>query len=686
MYACQGVNTVAFALNIISLNSVSPKSVRQKSVSRNSLGFAELYVFGESLIDYRSADSYIQKTFIKLGALPTFRAATYSKDNYVAQIGSRGRLGITKESGLKFAPKISSPYKLELNLFIAIPRLGTKAAPSFVVGGTTRDNSSLYDLKSMNRKTVRRNNLGLAQLYVFGDSLSDYGSIASYLQKTFIDLGAQPTWSGVTFSNANYVAQIGLRSLLGITPESAITLVPNIPSPYYLLPNPFIATPTLGSEAAPSFAIGGATSGTSSLYDVMTVDNGQGEMVTYSSLFPKLANTGLQSQILAALRQGVRPKSNELAFIEGGSDDILAAIYTPNVPAIEDLLYGQVLVNMRNNLIVQLRAGGSRQLMTQVLAPLRGEVNGTFYQMPFLTGLLAASKDPSAPDWIGQWADFVNSGGLEQFQIDYADMVKEVKAMFPYASITYYNPEFGAGYDSFAYRLGDFSDYGITNTLGYAQLQQVPEVVADDYLYFDSTHNTRSGNEMTAKAMYLTLEANSLEINAATLVDQKMGNNNSNVLIANNLNTELVGLGGFDVLIGRNGNDALSGGQGNDELFGGSGTDWIQGGKGSDWLSGGKGADFFAWEGADVNSAWLDTITDFQGGNGDRLGLTSILDKDNPFDNLGWTFIGNKNFTNTAAQLRFSNGFLTGDVDGDSTADLNIKLLGISYFSTDWIS
>ena len=657
-----------------------------KSASRNSLGFAQPYVIGGSLFDYGSVAPYLQKSFIDQGTQPTRSGLAFRNTNYVEQIRGRGRLGITTESRLKFASNTPNGYYLAPNSYITTKRLGTEAASSFAFRCGTSDSDSLFDLKHVSRKPVCGNNLGFAQLYVFGDSLSDYGSFASYLQKTFIDLGAKPSWSGVTFSNANYVAQVGLRQLLGIPTEKAVTLDPNIPSPYYLLPNPFIATPTLGSKAAPSFAIGGATSGTGSLYDVMTVDNGQGEMVTYSSLFPKLAATGLQSQILAALTQGVRPKANELTIIEGGSDDILAAIDSPNIPTIEDLLYGQVLVNMRNNLIVQLRAGGSRQLITQVLAPLRGEVNGTPYQMPFLTGLLAASKDPNAPDWIVEWADFVNNGGLEQFQNDYAGMVKEVKAMFPYASITYYNPEFGANYNTFGSQLGDFSDYGISNTLGYAQLQQVPEVIANDYLYFDSTHNTQSGNEMTAKAMYLTLEANSLEINAATLVDQKMGNNSSNVLIANNLNTELIGLGGFDVLIGRNGNDVLSGGQGNDELFGESGTDWLQGGKGSDLLSGGKGADFFAWEASDVNSAWLDTITDFQGANGDRLGITAILDKDNPFDNSGWTYIGNKNFTNTAAQLRFSNGFLSGDVDGDGIADLNIKLLGVSNFSSDWIS
>ena len=660
--------------------------MNSKPSTGKNFGFPKPYAFGDSLLYYGSAISDYPKTINKRAVQPKMGNASFRDSSDIAKIGLRGHLGISSATAIKFATAPHSSFYLLADNFRTAPRVCGKAEISFDIGSVSSGSGYLYDAKSTSRKTECRNNHRFAQLYVFGDSLSDYGSIAAYLQKTFIDLGAQPTWSGVTFSNANYVAQIGLRGLLGIPPELATTFVPDIPSPYYLLPNPFIATPTLGSKGAPSFAIGGATSGTGSLYDVMTVDNGQGEMVTYSSLFPKLATTGLQSQILAALKQGIRPKSNELTIIEGGSDDILAAIYTPNIPTIEELLYGQVLVNMRNNLIVQLRAGGSRQLMTQVLAPLRGEVNGTPYQMPFLTGLLAASKDPNAPDWIVQWADFVNNGGLEKFQVDYANMVKEVKTMFPYASITYYNPEFGANYDSYKSQLGDFSDYGITNTLGYAQLQQVPEVAANDYLYLDSTHNTRSGNEMTAKAMYLTLESNSLEISAATLVDQKTGDNSSNLLIANNLNTELIGLGGCDVLIGRDGNDVLSGGEGNDELFGGSGTDWIQGGKGSDWLSGGKGADFYAWEATDVNSGWLDTITDFQGAYGDRLGITAILDKDNPFDNPGWTYIGNNNFTNTAAELRFSDGFLTGDVDGDGMADLKIRLLGVSTFSTNWIS
>ena len=54
------------------------------------------------------------------------------------------------------------------------------------------------------------------QLYVFGDSLSSYGDYAAYLQKELLAADAKPTWSGVTWSNANFSNQLGLRTKLGI--------------------------------------------------------------------------------------------------------------------------------------------------------------------------------------------------------------------------------------------------------------------------------------------------------------------------------------------------------------------------------------------------------------------------------------------------------------------------------------
>ena len=509
------------------------------------------------------------------------------------------------------------------------------------------------------------------QLYVFGDSLTSYGDSAAYLQKTVFAAGAEPAWSGVTWSNANFGNQLGLRTELGIaTPSTTDPRVPGIPSPFYQIVNPFVATPTLGTPGAPSVAIGGATSGTLSLFESI----------------PGLAQTGVQNQIKSALKQGIRPASNELTLIQGGSNDLLIAYIQAN-PAIEAVL-DQVIQNMRQNLTVQLRAGGSRQLMSFGLADFQGEVDGVAYQMPFLSDLLKRASQPDAPGWLEPWKDFVESGGLEEFQSEYATMLKEVGRQFPYATVIYYSPEFGTNWDTYGERLGNFASYGIENTLGYAQAEnQNPPVVATNaYLYFDDVHNTESGQAMTAQAMALTLESNREAIAAATLTYQQRGTSGHDRLLAPRQNSELIGGAGNDHLLGNRGNDALWGGQGQDTLSGAEGNDWLQGGQGSDRLSGGKGADFFSYQADDVSSRWQDTITDFNSGQGDRLGITAVLDGTDPFSNPGWDYIGSSRFSQAAAELRFADGHLQGDVDGDGKADLLIQLLGVSRFNPNWIS
>ena len=110
------------------------------------------------------------------------------------------------------------------------------------------------------------------QLYVFGDSLTSYGDFAAYLQRTVLAASAEPAWSGVNWSNANFGNQLGLRTKLGIaTPSEEPPAGLDLPSPIYQVVNPSVATPGLGTRAAPSFAIGGATSGTTSLYDVLSI-------------------------------------------------------------------------------------------------------------------------------------------------------------------------------------------------------------------------------------------------------------------------------------------------------------------------------------------------------------------------------------------------------------------------------
>ncbi|MFO7629179.1 MAG: hypothetical protein R6W06_06630 [Prochlorococcaceae cyanobacterium] len=331
---------------------------------------------------------------------------------------------------------------------------------------------------------------------------------------------------------------------------------------------------------------------------------------------------------------------------------------------------------------------GSRQLMTFALAPFRGLVDGVTYQMPFLSGLLQDASQPGAAAWLQSWKSFVQADGLETFQSDYASMVQDLAKQFPYAAVIYQSPEFGANWDNYGKALGNFKSFGISDTFTYAQLENQPltEAQANEFLYFDSIHNTESGQAMAAKAMGLTLAASQSSIEAASLQKQIVGSNRNDRLLAGKKNTELVGLAGNDMLSGLKGNDLISGGAGNDKIDGGAGNDWISGGKGSDELTGGKGADFFAYQASDIRRSWQDRITDFDAEQGDRLGLNAILDADDPFANPGWAFIGSQAFSGSQPELRFSSGWLKGDSNGDGRWDFRIKLSGVEVFDPSWIS
>uniref|UniRef100_UPI0035B5209A type I secretion C-terminal target domain-containing protein n=1 Tax=Aeromonas bivalvium TaxID=440079 RepID=UPI0035B5209A len=72
----------------------------------------------------------------------------------------------------------------------------------------------------------------------------------------------------------------------------------------------------------------------------------------------------------------------------------------------------------------------------------------------------------------------------------------------------------------------------------------------------------------------------------------------------------------------------LHGSGGDDHLVGGQGDDILYGGAGNDILTGGLGSDTFVWQLPDAGTAGqpaLDTITDFNLAQGDRLDLSDML-------------------------------------------------------------
>jgi len=147
----------------------------------------------------------------------------------------------------------------------------------------------------------------------------------------------------------------------------------------------------------------------------------------------------------------------------------------------------------------------------------------------------------------------------------------------------------------------------------------------------------------------------------------------------NALANRLDGNAGANTLDGGEGNDALYGGAGNDTLIGGAGADLLDGGLGADTMEGGTGADRFWFR--NIIEANGDVISDFSMEQGDRIDLRPI---DADADDLGdqsFAWIGGAAFSSVSRQLRFADGILEGDVDGNGIADFQIGLGGAQTLS-----
>jgi Ca2+-binding RTX toxin-like protein len=139
-----------------------------------------------------------------------------------------------------------------------------------------------------------------------------------------------------------------------------------------------------------------------------------------------------------------------------------------------------------------------------------------------------------------------------------------------------------------------------------------------------------------------------------------------------------VGGSGNDSLTGNDGINLLRGGAGSDTLYGLGGGDSLDGAAGADTLSGGTGTDIFDFNSVkDSLSSARDTIQDFVRGV-DRIDLRTIDANTATGGDQAFSFIGNMAFTGQSGQLNFIGNVLSGDVNGDRTADFRINVTGIS--------
>lgn len=137
---------------------------------------------------------------------------------------------------------------------------------------------------------------------------------------------------------------------------------------------------------------------------------------------------------------------------------------------------------------------------------------------------------------------------------------------------------------------------------------------------------------------------------------------------------------GFENVTGGNGADQLKGSAAANLLTGSAGADSLTGGAGADTLAGGGGADRFIYAATTDSTvgAGRDVISAFVQG-ADRINLAAI-DAITGGAQDAFTFVGT-GALGVAGTLRFdqvgSQTRITGDVNGDQTADFEIALTGL---------
>ena len=158
--------------------------------------------------------------------------------------------------------------------------------------------------------------------------------------------------------------------------------------------------------------------------------------------------------------------------------------------------------------------------------------------------------------------------------------------------------------------------------------------------------------------------------------DRVFGYDGDDAIVGGRGHDDLYGDGGDDSIYGDLGDDSLSGGSNDDMLEGGFGDDRLIGDVGKDQMRGGRDRDLFVFnESADsLAGKRRDVMIDFRWRK-DQLDLKSI-DAIPGGGDSAFAFLGSNPFSGVAGELRYQDGILSADLDGDRRADFQVQLLG----------
>jgi Ca2+-binding RTX toxin-like protein len=207
----------------------------------------------------------------------------------------------------------------------------------------------------------------------------------------------------------------------------------------------------------------------------------------------------------------------------------------------------------------------------------------------------------------------------------------------------------GAGNDTFIFGSEDTRlFYSQTDNGGYDSFQgNAPGV----------THTAIAETDNTVIGIASTYGG----INSVDVID---GNGHANVVIEGpswaHLNWDFSGTTLNDIAMIRalspSGDDTIIGSKGSDHIDSGAGIDWLSGGLGNDTLTGGAGADTFAF--GEHGTANVDTILDYNAGQGDKIDLSALL---NTLGVTDATFDSRVHLANDGADVK-----LQVDTNGDA--------------------
>ena len=275
----------------------------------------------------------------------------------------------------------------------------------------------------------------------------------------------------------------------------------------------------------------------------------------------------------------------------------------------------------------------------------------------------------------------------------------------------------GAGNDSIDGGAGlDMADYstsykavnvnlvsGVVTGYGADKLSNIEGVIGsnfNDIIKGNSANNTiKSGNGADiifadagndfidggsgVDTLNLSTVSSGMSIDLSLTTSQNTGGSGTDKIISIE---NLVGSKFVDKLLGNASANYIEAGAGNDSINGANGNDSIVGGLGADRMTGGHGIDKFIFKSSsDSLTKSQDTITDFVSGI-DKIVFNEIDANTTIAGNQDFSLISSSANFSGAGQIKFSNGVLSGDTNGDGAADFGIIFSGVTTLTaTDFI-